>query len=263
MKKMKKLNKIIISVLLITAFCGAGAVFAWFTNGDRMGTMGFKIAKIDSTVTLYKANDANFNGIPDLLYDSEGLPYTERYNYYDEKYSFDRESAVLDYARSESPDPADILLNISVTDMFPSKVFTYKFALENKSEASNDIAFRLDETALTAETVSLLSTFSLRTAYVRNDNEIEYNSNKTYLFEHISGGTLSETTVLSGVSIAGLIEAGTSGTNCYDFWLMVEMEPYDALTALAGFSMTEAEYNALQGQGLTLPGFRVYFEING
>ena len=50
-------------------------------------------------------------------------------------------------------------------------------------------------------------------------------------------------------------------SNHIDFWLQLEMEPYDVLAARDSFTMTEAEYNALQGKAAYFPNLYIYFEI--
>ena len=65
-------NKLIISVaaLAISSLFIVGFVFAWFRAGDNINELSFQIARINSEITLYKADDCNFNGIPDL--DTDG-----------------------------------------------------------------------------------------------------------------------------------------------------------------------------------------------
>ena len=85
------------SVILFTC-----SLFAWYTNIKSSSDISFDILQIDSLVTMYQANDDNFNGIPNLLttgnedkyynpqiVDGSAVGYVAYSNmYHHEKYSF-------------------------------------------------------------------------------------------------------------------------------------------------------------------------------
>ena len=75
-----KTYTIIITLMLFFAVIGSS--YAWFYIGDDISGITYSIAKIDSSVRLYKANDTNFNGVPDKL------AATESAVYYMEQFSF-------------------------------------------------------------------------------------------------------------------------------------------------------------------------------
>ena len=69
MKKKLTLTAILAVALLISIIF-ASFTYAWLFSGDIARGMEYSIAKIDSSVILYRANYDNLNGIPKLLDDN-------------------------------------------------------------------------------------------------------------------------------------------------------------------------------------------------
>ena len=87
----KRLLYLILSLTLLIAVCIPTTV-AWFMRGDRTD-MTLELLEINSLVTLYRANDGNLNGVPDLAPSSVAMKYyTELYDFVD---------PVSDYAQSD------------------------------------------------------------------------------------------------------------------------------------------------------------------
>lgn len=278
---MKKSTKFIMTgVSVALAFCvlALSGILAWFAINDGINNMSFKIAKINSTVRLYYGVDDNYNGVPELL--STPITsantayytyYTDVYNFYEPVTQFGNAVYAEDFALSE--EPTDVTLDIAATDVFPSRVYTYKLSLLNRGDASNTISMKVAAKAASAFTAytgtslteaSLMKTLSVRIGTINRDGTMTFGSKVYFADSFNADGDFSESTLLSGQSIMGIIEAGTTGANYLDYWLQIEMEPYDALAAKYGSSfMTKDNYNALMGKSLTLPYMKIYFEVIG
>ena len=62
---MKKIRVVISLIgLLCSTALSIAIVVAWYVNVSVVNEMEFNILQIDSLVTLYQANDSNFNGVP-------------------------------------------------------------------------------------------------------------------------------------------------------------------------------------------------------
>jgi hypothetical protein len=256
-----------IIIALLLAFTIAGSTYAWLYNGDAISGITYSIAKIDSSVRLYKANDTNFNGVPDKL------AATESAVYYMEQFSF---TALGDerFALSEQS-ATNQLVAVQLENVFPSQVHTLKYSLINRSTAENVITFKLGQDTLDADSIAMLSTFSARlgtisAADITSVGTVTF-GDKIYFADYIMGNTVADTS--NGTQSDVIIPAATDTvtidamvgqdkpSNHLDFWLQLEMEPYEVLAARNSFAMTEAEYNALQGKTANFPNLYIYFEI--
>jgi len=245
-------------VLLLALFIGIS--FGWLYFGDDIFGIKLSVAKIDSSVVMYLANDTNKNGVPDLLL----APKDNRY--YKERFDFSKKTDEV-FALSEDT-AANTLSQISLDSVFPSEVYTFKYELTNRSTADNRITFFLNEKEVTPETAAFLSTLSVRLGVVRsldseNIAEIEFGE-KIYLADYISADSFIGANISafgSDIYIGGMTGMESSD-NYLDFWLQIEMEDYDTLKgASQKFSLTEEEYNSLQGTSASLPTIYIYFEI--
>lgn len=256
MKKKLTLTAILAVALLISIIF-ASFTYAWLFSGDIARGMEYSIAKIDSSVILYRANDDNLNGIPNRL--DENI----NEEYYLEQYSF-TQLGDEKFALSEDSE-ANMLTDIVITDAFPTQNYTFKYSLVNKSTAENLITFKLvggewDDTAL-------LSTLSFRLGIVTAEAPdsvatVDFGQ-EIFLADHINGGTLEDTVITASsdaIYIDGMSGAETPDNYC-DFWLQIEMESYETLSAHPGFTLSEEEYNALQGKTVSIPNLYIYFEI--
>lgn len=267
----KRLLYLILSLTLLIAVCVPTTV-AWFMRGDRTD-MTLELLEINSLVTLYRANDGNLNGVPDLATSSVAMKYyTELYDFVD---------PVSDYAQSADAIPTEVKMKLEMPAFLPGSAYTFKFAIENNSDADNLIRLEMDASGTTDSSGgALLRALSVRAVEIlrpdsTGDYRLDYeNSRKVYLAD---AGTGSITEVFSSV-LPGVVSAQKNGdatVNCRDYWLIVTLEPRETVNAhirslntereAAGETLLdeidEATYNALAGQTLTGLGFRMVFDV--
>ena len=169
------------ALLLALLIVATAATYAWLFNGDTAKGMKYSIAKIDSSVILYRAIDDNFNGIPNLLEENVAR------SYYMEQYHFEQMGAEV-YALSEDS-TANMLTSINLQDVFPTQRYTFKYALTNRSSARNRVLLHVqgDEYLDTA----LLSTLSLRFGVVESESATAVGqpqwSEKIYFSDYVAG----------------------------------------------------------------------------
>lgn len=154
--------------------------FAWYLSTDRMTDMEFNILQIDSLVSLYEANDSNYNGVPDLCdtaninkyYSPEAEAHVSYDNmYHNENYSFD----YVDQRYALSQDSQANLLNtVTISDAAPSKVYSYKFEVTNYVGSPNDLNFGfIEETGYTPN-VNVLKDFQVRLGIVESNSSVTF-----------------------------------------------------------------------------------------
>ena len=238
-----KTYTIIIALLLVFAVIGSS--YAWFYNGDDISGITYSIAKIDSSVRIYKANDANFNGIPDKL------AATESAVYYMEQFSFTALGGEV-FALSEES-TVNQLVAVQLENLFPSQVHTLKYSLINRSTAENVITFKLGQDTLDADSIAMLSTFSARLGTVSAPDTTSVGTvtfgDKIYFADYVTGNTVADTSTGTPSDVVIPAPGGTvtidamvgqdNPSNHLDFWLQLEMEPYEVLAARQSFTMTE------------------------
>ncbi len=267
----KRLLYLLLSLTLLIAVCIPTTV-AWFMRGDRTD-MTLELLEINSLVTLYRANDGNLNGVPDLAPSSVAMKYyTEPYYFVD---------PVSDYAQSADAIPTEVKMKLEMPAFLPGSAYTFKFAIENNSDADNLIRLEMDTSGTTDSSGgALLRALSVRAVEIlRPDGEGNYrldyeNSRKVYLAD---AGTGSITEVFSSV-LPGVVSAQKNGdatVNFRDYWLIVTLEPRETVNAhirslntereAAGETLLdeidEATYNALAGQTLTGLALRLVFDV--
>ena len=267
----KRILYLVLSLVLLVAVCVPVTV-AWFVRGDRTD-MTLELLEINSVVTLYRSNDGNLNGVPDVA----SAPGTMKY--YTEPYDF--VDPVSDYAQSADAVPTEVRMKMEMPAFLPGSAYTFKFAIENNSDADNLIRLEMDATDATDTSGgALLRALSVRAVEVlRPDDAGDYrldfaNSRVVYLAD-AAAGDASEvfTSVLPGLVSAQ--KNGDSTVNCRDYWLVVTLEPRDSVNAhirelnaaraAAGETLLdeidETTYNALAGQTLTGLNFRLVFDV--
>lgn len=257
MKKRKTLIAAVACLVLAIVIVPVAA-YAWFTSGSRT-PVDLELLEINSTVTLYRSNDSNSNGIPDRA----GTP--EKMKYYDEIYDF--VDPQTDYAVSEETH-ADVKLTASVGSIFPGEACAFKFAVENNGDADNAVRLALDFATVTADSDrNLLKALSVTVAGVaKNGGYSLEKTRKTYLYDLRA----DDTAEVFDFRLAGLVTAYKNNDkteNCYDFWFVIKMEPLEEVNAhIAGTDpaaapITEAEYAALEGASVKDFTFKVYFDV--
>ncbi len=227
-------------MLLIAAALLTGSVLAWFTNFDSVDDLGFKILQIDSEVRMYYANDSNFNGVPDLLLPENANKYYNDYAerneegeivnpsyqtyaeytnvYYNEKFDF----TLKDSKIALSSDSAVNQFNrIDLTEVVPSKIYTFKFELINYVGADNALSFGFDSEY--SGSLENLSKFQCRLAVINSSD----GENATYDFTEwtdFSNGSTYGGIVLNDDIVINGINEFTRLSGRKDLWLQIRMK---------------------------------------
>lgn len=238
---MKKYKIIICVVALATVILSAIFItYAWYINVDRVTDMRFNILQIDSLVTLYEANDDNFNGVPNLV-DSgnENKYYKPEANaqvdyekmYYDENYSFD----YIDQRYALSQDSqANLLNSITISDAAPSKIYGYKFEVINYVGLDNTLQFEfISETGYTANP-TILKDFEARLGIVDANANVSFSN-----WTSFSDGTSYSGFELNPLANPMTIPAttGTLNVGRLDLWLQIRIKPSAINDQISDFNL--------------------------
>ncbi len=223
MTKFKSISSIVaLAVTLITAIA---VVVAWYTPADKVADMSFNILQIDSLVTLYEANDSNYNGVPNKqtnanvnkYYNPEAAAYVEYKNiYYNENYSFN----YVDQKYALSQDSkANLLNDLKITDAVPSKVYSYKFEITNYVGKDNDLTFTFLEDSQIDK--SILKDFEVRLGVINSNATVTYTEWTSFCTESsysgISLNPLNSTMVLPS-------QTGSLSVGRLDLWLQIKIK---------------------------------------
>lgn len=238
---MKKYKIIICVVALATVILSAIFItYAWYINVDRVTDMRFNILQIDSLVTLYEANDDNFNGVPNLVetgnenkyYKPEAnaqVDYEKRY--YDENYSFD----YVDQRYALSQDSqANLLNSITISDAAPSKIYGYKFEVINYVGLDNTLQFEfISETGYTANP-TILKDFEARLGTVDANANVSFSN-----WTSFSDGTSYSGFELNPLANPMTIPAttGTLNVGRLDLWLQIRIKPSATNDQISDFNL--------------------------
>ena len=238
---MKKYKIIICVVALATVIISAIFItYAWYINVDRVTDMRFNILQIDSLVTLYEANDDNFNGVPNLVetgnenkyYKPEAnaqVDYEKRY--YDENYSFD----YVDQRYALSQDSqANLLNSITISDAAPSKIYGYKFEVINYVGLDNTLQFEfISETGYTANP-TILKDFEARLGIVDANANVSFSN-----WTSFSDGTSYSGFELNPLANPMTIPAttGTLNVGRLDLWLQIRIKPSATNDQISDFNL--------------------------
>ena len=238
---MKKYRILICVVALATVIISAIFItYAWYINVDRVTDMRFNILQIDSLVTLYEANDDNFNGVPNLVetgnenkyYKPEAnaqVDYEKRY--YDENYSFD----YVDQRYALSQDSqANLLNSITISDAAPSKIYGYKFEVINYVRLDNTLQFEfISETGYTANP-TILKDFEARLGIVDANANVSFSN-----WTSFSDGTSYSGFELNPLANPMTIPAttGTLNVGRLDLWLQIRIKPSATNNQISDFNL--------------------------
>ena len=238
---MKKYKIIICVVALATVIISAIFItYAWYINVDRVTDMRFNILQIDSLVTLYEANDDNFNGVPNLVetgnenkyYKPEAnaqVDYEKRY--YDENYSFD----YVDQRYALSQDSqANLLNSITISNVAPSKIYGYKFEVINYVGLDNTLQFEfISETGYTANP-TILKDFEARLGTVDANANVSFSN-----WTSFSDGTSYSGFELNPLANPMTIPAttGTLNVGRLDLWLQIRIKPSATNDQISDFNL--------------------------
>lgn len=242
---MKKRNLILFgSFALISIALTVFTIFAWYMYMEKASNMQFDILQIDSLVTMYQANDENYNGIPNKLDSSninkyynpqevEGssVGYVSYSNlYHQENYSFN----YVDQKYALSNDSSATLLNeVTLTNVAPSKVYGFKFEITNYVGRENTLDLTFD--AENGINTTILSYFEARVGTVGVNGDVSFtnwmdfvnNGSYTGLTFYPQGVTIPATsTSIENKSINGRLDA----------WLQIRVKS-DTTQAISSFSL--------------------------
>lgn len=235
---MKRLP-IIISCVFIAISLFLTTAFAWYTNVQKIDSMSFDILQINSLVTMYEANDSNYNGVPDYLtgntidhyqFNNESREYQSKYHqewysfkYLDQKYAFSEDSE------------ANLLNKVSITNFAPSRIYCYKFEITNYSTQINYLDFTFDDETTT---ISNLNLFEVRLGTVDVNNNISF-SNWTSFVTNDSYSGISLNPSVDRITIpATSVDYKTSAdlNGRLDIWLQIRMKS-NVTTQINDFSL--------------------------
>ncbi|HPG91832.1 MAG TPA: hypothetical protein PK675_00300 [Clostridia bacterium] len=271
--------KILAAICLLTALMCllVGTVYAWITVGETTVSMVFNIAKINSTITLYKGVDSNQNGVLDYGWDdgedTETVPIHPLYQ------------MVGDPQAALQEGSATINVSMELDDMLPSQIYTFKLHILNEGEADNFVRITFvgyntqyyTETLTGAdfdEFIDCLKILSLTVGIVNEDNTITY-SGKNFFANSLSTFTVDPEntdnrpcnyTAISEILIQNSLIA--TNRNEIDLILRFQIESRDTINAMniqlpggTTLYLSEEDYQAYQGKVLKLPLMSVYMEI--
>ena len=264
--------RLIFSIVCVLAIIGALVRYSlgWYSIGDTTGELDFQVLQIDSVVTMYRAIDVNYNGVPDLLSangqqdgmyrfnseDENGNPLTEyvayELPYYNEKYDFEYYDSTLVLDREFTP--ANTLKTAELTDLCPSKIYTYKYALYNYGYSTANAVFSFDtKTSIEGKTVSdnLGENFKVRFCIVNGDKdteEIVYGE-----WQNFADILSSQDRIINNEVVVSKYDA-SDGSGRKDVWLQIQFLPTP--------NSEEADSNKLQGKTVVFPDVNIRFEIN-
>lgn len=254
---MKK--KLFSALIILTALMCLlmGTVYAWISFGDTTSSMTFKILKIDSTVTLSKVNDSNFNGVPD--FDADGKPSITEIG---TQIAMEEESAAVDMA-------------MNMVEILPTQIHIFHLFIENNGDVDNEIrvtftgyntADYLDESGNPVYDGTDFDYFkqcikilSVRVGLVKEDGTIEYGQKHFFanaVFGEDGDNCPSNFTVISGIDIGNLLVPTKS--NKVELYLKFEFETREALEEQG---IVISDYQDYQGREFRLPVMSVYLEI--
>ncbi len=213
--------------------------FAWYLSTDRMTDMQFNILQIDSLVSLYEANDSNYNGVPDLsssenvdkYYSPEAAAqvayqnkyHTENYsfNYVDQRYALSQDSS------------ANLLDTVTITNAAPSKVYSYKFEITNYVGLVNQLDFGFIKEAKYSPNISILSEFEVRLGIVESTSAVTFGewtdfvNNDTYSAFELNPLDTDMTVPANNVGSVGRL----------DLWLQVRIKPSAINDSISEFKL--------------------------
>lgn len=238
---MRKIRIVLCVVAIATLIFAASIIgYAWYISVDRMTDMKFNILQIDSLVTLYEANDENYNGVPDLVESgNQNKYYRPEANaqvsyekmYYTENYSFD----YVDQRYALSQDSqANLLNSITVSNAAPSKIYGYKFEIINYVGIENGLEFEfITEPGYSADTI-ILQDFEVRLGVVDADAHVTFGQWTSFLDEGTYSG-LSLNPFVNPMTVPAT--TGTLNVGRLDLWLQIRIKPEAINSQINSFTL--------------------------
>lgn len=145
MIKRKKL--ILITAVMCLMITATGISLAWFIEGYLSDKFSFAVAFVESKVSLYRAEDNNYDGIPEIGTDGKPL------------YTFlgDSERGSIKLDANGNPIiingvpeyEGDVKVRFDISDMLPTQIYTWKIVIRNvgdvKAKINADINIPLSD----------------------------------------------------------------------------------------------------------------------
>lgn len=210
--------------------------YAWFADVGTAKKAEFGVLQIDSTISLYRALDVNFNGVPDTLssygqsngYYKAGDDWT-LYSvlYYAETYAFE----LIDDKFILSTETTDSEFSeIQITDAEPSRIYTFKGVIVNYSGKDVTVEFAFEEVES-----DRLSDFEWRIVYATETKEKTDTSGNTSTFTYVDDeeapwssaenfGNWTDFDASGTTLFSNLYLGWTNDDDKFDFWLQLRMK---------------------------------------
>jgi len=241
---MRKKHIAIIACLLalFAVVLSVGTTIAWLVNYVYIGPMQYRILQINSTINMYKGLDKynTYNSVPDTLkmyenadedtYLSADDTNETSWNTYttttyesnngahvNETYAFKLWESKFMLSEDST---ANEFTTVTISDMAPSRVFTYKYEITNYA-ADAKLTCEFKE-ATDDEYLKYLQCLQVRIVEIDVDGtKAEYTIKDWQSFSTTAALTLITETTLPGLTGTG----STTANNRINFWLQVRMKP--------------------------------------
>jgi len=236
---------IIVTFASIALF--AFTFYAWYTNTEKVSDMSFDILQIDSLVSMYQANDDNYNGIPNLLNSEDkdkyynpqivdgspvgNVPYSNQYhhenysfNYVDQKYALSRDSV------------ANLLNTVTLNNVAPSKVYGFKYEITNYIGSVNTLDLTFDEDD--DIDVTKLSNFETRVGSVDIDGVVTFTEWKNFVVSNSYSGIVFYQDGLTVPASSHDIINDKTINGRLDVWLQIRVKA-ESTTTVTDFTLPE------------------------
>ncbi len=260
----KRFFLVLTSFLLVAiATCTVG-VYAWFSVYDKAGTMDFQMARVNSEVYFYTARDANLNGIPDLISETDKPAAVEEEKhdiyYAENKYFNFREKLEAKAKTAAGVDIDKISIADFMLGVFPSQIFTVKLSLVNKGDTKNTVKINVNAQSFSeANPAKIYSAFAVRTVKIARAEDgaggeasgevgapIYEVGEWIYLCQKASSATdfeefCAETDEIKGLDAVMENENGKALNVC-DYWLQFKLLPFEEYSEKLGEVSLAAEY---------------------
>lgn len=237
-KRNKTIIILIVMCLLVTA---AGVSFAWFIEGYLSDKFSFAVAFVESKVSLYRAEDNNYDGIPEIGTDGKPL------------YTFLGDSDNGSVKLDDNGNPiignngpvydGSVKVRFDIRNMLPTQIYVWKIVIRNvgdvKAKINADITVPLvDSTKKSGIDVLALS--------VNGGNKI-YSGN-TYSLNESTGKYSQNIMLIVGDPIEySYKQDEVNPYSIKEYILAIEFESLENLN-LAGVGISADDYCAYMGR---------------
>lgn len=239
---MTKRNKtIIIMIVMCLLITAAGVSFAWFIEGYLSDKFSFAVAFVESKVSLYRAEDNNYDGIPEI--GADGKPV----------FTFLGDSDNGSVKLDDNGNPiignngpvydGSVKVRFDIRNMLPTQTYVWKIVIRNvgdvKAKINADIAVPLsDPTKKSGIDVLALSV---------NGGDKIYSA-KSYSLNESSGEYAQKIMLIVGDPIEySYKQDEVNPYSIKEYILAIEFASLEKLNT-AGVNITAEEYNAYRSR---------------